>query len=319
MNAIIRPSVSKWLTFDEIDFPANARPANATDVVALVSSIRTIGLQFPLTVIERDGRYVLIAGRHRLEALRVIGEERVPARVVDFDNIEARLWTISENLHRSELTALQRSEQIAEFARLTKERMEAQKQAPVAGSDKVGQVAPVSSIVAQPDREGVLAQVAPKPQGGRPESGDRLVARELGLSRDDVRRSVRVDSIIPEAKEAARAAGLDRNQSALLKVASYSDKDQVEAVADIAKARAERKSAVAEKEDRYLSDQDKRLSPQPPAPVKPLRNLECLSAGEFARWIKLTTPNDRLHVVRMLRMTADILEDELQHIASAAE
>jgi hypothetical protein len=49
MNAIIRPSVSKWLTFDQIDLPANARPTNATDVVALVSSIRTIGLQVPLT------------------------------------------------------------------------------------------------------------------------------------------------------------------------------------------------------------------------------------------------------------------------------
>jgi len=122
MNAIIRPSVSKWLTFDQIDLPANARPTNATDVVALVSSIRTIGLQVPLTVIERDGRYLLIAGRHRLEALRVIGEERVPVRVADFDDIEARLWSISENLHRTELTALQRAEQIAEFAKLTKER-----------------------------------------------------------------------------------------------------------------------------------------------------------------------------------------------------
>ena len=129
MNAIIRPSKSIWLTFDQIDFPAKARPTNATDVVALVSSIRTIGLQVPLTVIERDGRYLLIAGRHRLEALRVIGEERVPVRVVDFDDIEARLWTISENLHRTELTALQRSEQIAEFARLTKERQNAARDA----------------------------------------------------------------------------------------------------------------------------------------------------------------------------------------------
>ena len=86
-------------------------------------------MQVPLTVIERDGRYLLIAGRHRLEALRVIGEERVPVRVVDFDDIEARLWTISENLHRTELTVRERAEQIAEFAKLTKERMEAQKQA----------------------------------------------------------------------------------------------------------------------------------------------------------------------------------------------
>jgi ParB-like nuclease domain len=79
MNAVIRPSKSISLTFDQIDFPANARPTNAMDVVALVSSIRAIGLQVPLTVAERAGRYLLIAGRHRLEALRVIGEERVPS------------------------------------------------------------------------------------------------------------------------------------------------------------------------------------------------------------------------------------------------
>jgi ParB/RepB/Spo0J family partition protein len=102
VNAIIRPAKSAWLTFDQIDFTANARPTNAAAVVALVNSIRTLGLQVPVTVVERDGRYLLIAGRHRLEALRVIGEERVPARIVDFDDVEARLWTISENLHRSE-------------------------------------------------------------------------------------------------------------------------------------------------------------------------------------------------------------------------
>jgi ParB family transcriptional regulator, chromosome partitioning protein len=292
MNAIIRPSVSKWLTFDQIDFPANARPTNATDVGALVRSIRTIGLQVPLTVIERDSRYVLIAGRHRLEALRVIGEERVPARVVDFDDIEARLWTISENLHRTELTALQRSEQIAEFARLSQER--SAKGATVNGSDKVGQVAPVSE------------------RGGRGnEGGLRAAARELGIEHREARRSVKIDSIIPAAKEAAREAGLDRNQSALLRVASYADEDQVGAVADIAKARAEKAHA-----------------PRAAAPVSPrpssLRNLENLAAGEFARWIKLTTPNDRTRVIRMLRACATLLADELQagkapqHIAPAA-
>jgi ParB family transcriptional regulator, chromosome partitioning protein len=277
MNAIIRPSVSKWLTFDQIDFPANARVVNATDVVALVSSIRSIGLMVPLTVIERDGRYLLIAGRHRLEALRVIGEERVPVRVVDFDDIEARLWTISENLHRTELTALQRSEQIAEFARLSQER--SAKGATVNGSDKVGQVAPVSE------------------RGGRGNEGElRAAARELGIEHREARRSVKIDSILPAAKEAARGAGLDRNQSALLKVASYANEDQVDAVADIAKARAEKAQASLAAE---------------PVSAKPLRNLEYLAAGEFARWIKQTTPNDRTRVIRMLVQCAVVLNDEL--------
>ena len=34
--------------------------------------------------------------------------------------------------------------------------------------------------------------------------------------------------------------------------------------------------------------------------------------SEFARWIKLTTPNDRPHVIDVLEMTAAILQDELE-------
>ena len=95
MNAIVRPSRSAWLKFEQIDLPDNARPYSATEVVALASSIRAIGLQTPLTVVERDGRYLLIAGRHRLGALRLVKADRVPVRIVDFDDVEARLWAIS--------------------------------------------------------------------------------------------------------------------------------------------------------------------------------------------------------------------------------
>jgi hypothetical protein len=95
MNAIVRPSRSAWLTFDEIDLP-DGRPYNAAEVVALANSIRQIGLLTPLTVIERSGRYLLVTGRHRLEALRLVKADRVPVRIVDFDDIDARLWTISD-------------------------------------------------------------------------------------------------------------------------------------------------------------------------------------------------------------------------------
>ena len=44
--------------------------------------------------------------------------------------------------------------------------------------------------------------------------------------------------------------------------------------------------------------------------ARPLRDLVNISGGELARWIKITTPNDRPHVVRVLRMAADILEAE---------
>jgi hypothetical protein len=46
--------------------------------------------------------------------------------------------------------------------------------------------------------------------------------------------------------------------------------------------------------------------------ARPLRNLVNLSAGELARWIKITTPNDRPHVIRVLETTAAILQAEVK-------
>jgi hypothetical protein len=159
--------------------------------------------------------------------------------------ISKRGCGISENLHRNELNALQRAEQVSEWVRLTEE--------------KAAQVAQVSSATAQPEK---VAQVAPGYAGGRGNTGGiRAAAPDLGIDRDEVRRSVQIDSLTPAAKEAAREAGPDRNQSALLKVASYADEDQVAAVSDLAKARAK-----------------KALAPRAAAPVSPrpssLRNLE---------------------------------------------
>jgi ParB-like chromosome segregation protein Spo0J len=277
------------VALDQIDFPANARPTHADKVRELANSIRRLGLQTLPTVVERDGRYMLIAGRHRVEALRVIGRDPIDVRVVDFDDIEARLWTISENLHRNELNALQRSEHIAEWIRLTEASQSSQVETIERKRD---------DVAAEPE---VSRQLDAKPQGGRPEGGVRAAARELGITEPEARRSVKIDGITPAAKEAAYEAGLDRNQSALLKVASYANEDQVEAVADIEKARAEKVQAP------------RTGAPKPSS----LRNLENLAAGEFARWIKETTPNDRPRVVRMLRMAADILDDELEAIENA--
>ena len=114
----------------QIDFPANARPTHADKVNELAKSIRLIGLQSMPTVVERDGRYMLVAGRHRVEAMRVIGKDPIPVRIADFDDVEAQLWAICENLHRNELSALERAEQIAEFARLSQEKADAAKAEP---------------------------------------------------------------------------------------------------------------------------------------------------------------------------------------------
>ena len=54
----------------------------------------------------------------------------------------------------------------------------------------------------------VSAQLGQKPQGGRPRSGESEAARQLGLSRQDVRRAIKVASLSPEAQQAAHVVGI---------------------------------------------------------------------------------------------------------------
>ena len=102
--------------FDQIDISIHHRPTHADKVGELVQSIRTLELQAAPVVIERDGRYKLVSGRHRLEALRVLEYDEVPVRIVGFDDLQARLWTISEGGHRATARGLGVPEQTIRHA-----------------------------------------------------------------------------------------------------------------------------------------------------------------------------------------------------------
>jgi ParB family transcriptional regulator, chromosome partitioning protein len=211
VNAFVRPAKHVFVPIDEIDLSQTIRPYNAAVVTELAQSIRAIGLQTPLTCIVRDGQHVLVAGRNRLEALRVIGAEQAPVRIVDFDDVEAQLWRLSENLHRAELTKLQYDQQVVQYAELLKAKQAEETVAPIQ--------APPKEIPA----EGVLRQLDAKPShqnvGGRPESGYRQAARELNVPEATVRRAYQTASLSPQAQEAAVETGLDDNRSALLEAA----------------------------------------------------------------------------------------------------
>jgi len=100
------------------DRVANTRELNMAHVEALVESISAVGLITPLTV---DEEGVLLAGAHRLEALRglqerdperfeeLFAEGAVPARVMPFsssdDSLAALRVEIEENEKRLDYTA----------------------------------------------------------------------------------------------------------------------------------------------------------------------------------------------------------------------
>ncbi len=93
--------------------------------------------------------------------------------------------------------------------------------------------------------EVISAQVEPKMARGRPPSGVNAASRELGIKRAEAQRAGKIASIRPEARAAAKAAGLDDNQSVLLKVASEKTAEK-----QLARIRAEQEKADGHKANR---------------------------------------------------------------------
>jgi N6-adenosine-specific RNA methylase IME4 len=80
----------------------------------LIESIKEIGLLNPVTLIDRhESMWKLVAGRHRLAAMKALGESVVDANVLDLDELGAELATIVEYLLRRVLPALARADQLA--------------------------------------------------------------------------------------------------------------------------------------------------------------------------------------------------------------
>lgn len=68
---------------DEIYVPIKRRRTlDAAKVDALAMSILEDGQQTPIQVRRDKDRYVLVEGLHRLEAVRALGEETIPALLV---------------------------------------------------------------------------------------------------------------------------------------------------------------------------------------------------------------------------------------------
>jgi ParB-like chromosome segregation protein Spo0J len=175
------------LLVEDIDVGIRLRPIHEAAVAVLAESMQRLGQLCPISVYKLGDALRLVAGLHRLEAARRLGWIEIEAVFSTGNEIERELQEIAENLHRSELTVLERDVQIGRWAELT--------------AAKVGQLDPPSGG-AQPAEKGV-----------------RKVARELSLERKDVERALKVASISPEAQQAARDDGLGNNRSALLAVA----------------------------------------------------------------------------------------------------
>ena len=82
----------------------NPRVRNKKIFKDIVSNIAELGLKRPITVTRRndaDGpRYNLVCGQGRLEAYQALGQQEIPALVVDADTEDCLVMSLVENLAR---------------------------------------------------------------------------------------------------------------------------------------------------------------------------------------------------------------------------
>lgn len=188
------------------------RQPNPGAVRVLADSIATIGLCAPITVVlNGSGEWILVAGLQRLNAVRKLGWDYIPALIMAPEGITSELWKIDENLMRSELTRLERDQHLLR----RKELFEAA-------------------------RAAVTGRSAPS-LGGRGKTGfARDTEAELGLSKRSVNEAIHRASHIPAALQ-ERIKGLAAANSAteLNALARLDPKLQVEAVERVRAGRAE--------------------------------------------------------------------------------
>ncbi len=92
------------LKVEDIVVKDRLRGVDSGKVERLKESIQRVGLIHPITV----SGGVLVAGLHRLTAHRELGIEEIDCHIIDDDELLQKEIEIDENLHRKELTVLER-------------------------------------------------------------------------------------------------------------------------------------------------------------------------------------------------------------------
>jgi len=84
-------------------------PIDPVNVSEIAGSIKEIGLINPITITKNN---TLIAGLHRIEAMKLLGKGEIPCIKMDINELRAQIVEIDENIIRQKLHFLDRGEQL---------------------------------------------------------------------------------------------------------------------------------------------------------------------------------------------------------------
>ena len=157
------------------DFPDHPfKVRDDEDMAQLVESVKESGVITPATVRQKeDGRYEIISGHRRKRACELAGFETLRCEVVDLDRDEAIILMVESNYQRSQILP-------SEKAFAYKMRLEAMNRK--AGRPSKENLTPVES-----DYEKLRT--------------NEKFANEVGESREQIRRYIRLTNLVPELLE----------------------------------------------------------------------------------------------------------------------
>ena len=176
-----------------------SRPAPLTE---LAHSIAQDGILHPLLVMpaDPDGQFRLIAGERRWRAAREAGLRRVPAFILQRDEIGRRRVQLVENLQRVDLTATERAQHVAMMHELVALQARGEER-PLSGNDLDDRVGTLLGISGRAVRDFLSAAALPEEV--------QEIARRSGLSIKHLRaaRMVGTDNAAPFIAAAAHMTG----------------------------------------------------------------------------------------------------------------
>ena len=89
--------------------PENPRK-DLGDLNELTESIRKNGIYQNLTVVQGDGKYLVVIGNRRMEAAKAAGLEEVPCVISEMDHREQIATMLEENMQRQDLTVYEQAQ-----------------------------------------------------------------------------------------------------------------------------------------------------------------------------------------------------------------
>lgn len=229
--------------FDFLDHPFSVN-REVQDYKDLFESIKATGINEPVKARPREGGGLeLLSGHRRHDIAKQLGYP-VPVVIVQEDEDTARIEVVDGNLHRQDIPT-------SELARAAKMKMDA--------------------LARKAGRRSKLEQLA-QPQ----KRTDQIVAEDMGMSRNQVNRLVRINSLVPELKQQVDDKKLPFNTAVELsflkpqeqsKVVDFMKKEQV--VPSMAQATALKEASRAAQEAQKPAPQNPMApAPKQPAPAK---------------------------------------------------